>query len=233
MALILKLGFPKEPQCWPGFRRQPGVVHNNYRGWGIEQGINASINSGKSGKGPLSGGLSITNSSMDGLTLAPSLSLKLWQNEVDQNAMFSGSMSVSAPYNSRSGLKALQLSVGVRQSKTDEKNQSSSYGGSISSSISFASPSYTPSITIPYTSRQFSFTGKVGFEAKVLHPSFYLSGYVAKQRVDAKDTALSLPSYGYLHYQEGAQNRASLLDFNREKEMPYREKAGRYQYSHT
>ncbi|AXY74709.1 hypothetical protein D3H65_12260 [Paraflavitalea soli] len=201
-----------------------GVVYNNYRGWGIEQGINASINSGKAGKGPLTGGLSITNSSMDGLSITPSLSMKLFQTEVDNNGLFSGNLSVSAPYNSRAGLKALQISAGLRQSGVDKKNQSGSYGGSISSAISFASPSYTPSITIPYTSSQFSFTGKVGFEAKVVHPSFYISGYVSRQYIAARDSSLSLPAYGYLHYQDGAKNRASLLDFNREKEMPYREK---------
>ncbi len=33
-----------------------GVFHNNYKGWGIENGINATINSGSDAKGPLTAG---------------------------------------------------------------------------------------------------------------------------------------------------------------------------------
>jgi hypothetical protein len=203
-----------------------GVFHNNYKGWGLEQAINASINSGTSAKGPLSGGLSITNNTQEGLTIAPSLSMKLWQYQQDEQSGATGSLSISLPYNSRSGLKGLQISAGVRQYYSDQANQSQSrgYSSDFSSMISFASPSFTPSITMPYTSRQFSFTGKVGLETKVVHPDFYISGYVSKQRIDPKDTVMALPSYGYMYYQDGAKNRAALLDFNREKELPYREK---------
>lgn len=201
-----------------------GIVHNNYRGWGLEHSINASINAGKHGSGPLTGGLSITNSSMDGLSLTPSLSVKLFQFETSQHAISSGSFSIAQPYNTRGGLRALQLGLGASQSKTFEKNQSRGYGSSFSSFISFNSPTYTPSITIPYTSYQISFSGKIGSSAKVMFPDFFLSGYVARQYIADADTLLELPSYGYLHYEKGAQNTASLLDFNREKELPYREK---------
>ena len=50
-----------------------GVKHNNYKGWGIERAINASINSGLGVLGGLNAGLSITNSSMDGLTIDPTI----------------------------------------------------------------------------------------------------------------------------------------------------------------
>lgn len=210
-----------------------GVFHNNYKGWGLETGINATINSGTGAKGPLSGGLSITNNSQEGLTIAPSLSLKFTQYDAEEKAGVTSSFSASLPYNSRSGLKGLQLSAGIQQSKTELKNQGEgkdpkrldySTSGGISSTISFASPTFTPSITMPMTSRQFSFTGKVGAESWVLHPNFSITGYVSKQRIDVKDTAISLPSYGYLYFQDGAKNRSSLLDFNREKELMYREK---------
>jgi hypothetical protein len=202
-----------------------GVFHNNYKGWGLEHGINASINSGSSAKGPLSGGLSITNNSQEGLTMAPSLSLRLSQYDEDEKAGATGSFSISLPYNSRTGLKGLQMSAGIRQYGSDQDNQKQgSFGGDFSSVISFASPAFTPTITMPYTSRQFSFTGKVGLEQKVLHPDFYISGYVSKQRIDPKDTLMALPAYGYMYYQDGARNRGAMLDFNREKDLPYREK---------
>jgi hypothetical protein len=203
-----------------------GVVHNNYRGWGLEHSINASINAGKTGSGSLTAGLSITNSSMDGLSITPSLSAKLVQTDADQNKSTYG-FSVTQPYNTRSGLRALQLGLGAGRSKTVKKNGESlsrGYYQGISSFISFNSPTYTPSITIPYTSYQISFSGKIGGAVKGFFADFFLSGYVAKQYIADADTLLELPSYGYLHYAAGAQNTASLLDFNREKEVPYREK---------
>lgn len=203
-----------------------GVVHNNYRGWGIEHGINASINSGTGAKGPLSGGLSIINSSQDGLTITPSFTTKLTAIESENNAWATGSFTVSSPYNSRTGIRGLQLSAGLRQYINDKENQRSYTVGaqSFSSLISFATPSFTPTITIPFTSTQFSFSGQVGLEKKTYHPSFFVNGYVSKQRIADNDKVLILPAYGYLYYQNGALNREALLDFNREKEISYREK---------
>jgi hypothetical protein len=209
-----------------------GVFHNNYKGWGIENSLNATINSGTGSKGPLSGGLSVANNSQEGLTIAPSLTIKFGQYDAADKGAY-GSFTTSLPYNSRAGIKALQMSIGVTQYKVDVDNQkysnnngkeTFSSGGSIASSISFASPTFNPSITMPFTSNQFSFTGKVGGEIMVGHPSFYISGYVSKQRIAPQDTSLALPCYGYLYFQDGAKNRSSLLDFNREKEMVYREK---------
>ena len=198
-----------------------GIFHNNYRGWGIETALDASINAGVSSKGILTSGLSINNNSQEGLSIAPSLSYSVSEREADSKV--SGNLSLSLPYNSRTGLKALQISAGIRQYALDDKNQKYSVGSRFNTSISFAYPAYTPSISLPYTNRQFTFTGKVGTAKKPLHPSFFISGYVTTNRIDPGDTTLSLPAYGYLNYQE-AKDVNVLLDFNREKEIPYREK---------
>ncbi|HVU57801.1 MAG TPA: PA14 domain-containing protein [Puia sp.] len=203
-----------------------GVFHNNYKGWGIENGINASINSGQGGKGTLTAGMGLTvsNNSQDGLTLSPSLSLELQQHNEEENSSISGSLSISAPYNSRSGLKGLELTIGDRQSKIDNDNQAAhNVSGSFTSEISFAHMAYTPTITMPMTNRNYSFTAKLGLAEYVFHPSFYLTGYISKHGIDQPDTALALPAYGYLHYQDGANNKSALLDMNREKELTYTE----------
>jgi hypothetical protein len=200
-----------------------GVFNNNYKGWGLETGVNATINSGVGTKGILSGGLSLTNNSQEGLTLAPSLSIKLTQDEIEDNAGVSGSISISAPYNTRSGLKCLQLSAGVRQYYTDDADQKQSMGASVNPVISFVNPSFTPTITMPLTTNQYSFTAKVGFEYNTYHPNLYLNGYVSKQYIASSDTLLALPSYGYMHYEDAADNPSGLLDFNREKEIAYRD----------
>lgn len=214
-----------------------GVFNNTYRGWGMESGLNASIRAGNSSKGSLSGGLgiSITNNTQNGVTIQPSLSVGIQSNEAKDEGGLSGSLSLSGSYNSRAGLKSLNFSTGVRAYKTDTKTiYLGKYGSfktgkgfgtsaSYSTSISFASQSYTPTISMPYTSTQYSFTSKVGLEFVVLHPSFFLNGYVSNQKILPEDQVSKLPAYGYLHYQTGAKNESALLDFNREKEIPYSE----------
>ncbi len=199
-----------------------GVFHNNYKGWGIENGLNASIIAGIGAGGELTSGLSITNNSQEGLTLAPSFSIKMITGESADGSPIATSVSASLPYNSRTGIRSLQLGLGMQEYNTSDKNMRKS--SSFSSSISFASPSYVPTIRMPFTSSQFTFTAKPGGAIVALHPSLFISGYVSKQKIAEKDTLMTLPAYGYLHYQEGAKNRSSVLDFNREKELVYREK---------
>jgi hypothetical protein len=208
-----------------GVGRSLGFFVNNYKGWGIETALNVSINSGRAAKGALSGGLSFTNNSQEGFSVDPSLSLNLAKktaNDVSTGVGFT----VGSPYNSRGGLKGLQLSVGVNQSHMDAKNQRFSANSGFSSVISFADPTHTPSINLPFMSRQFSFTAKVGLENVDIHPNLSVSGYVSRQKIDPADTLLALPSYGYLYYQDGVKNSSALLDFNREKELPYSDKPG-------
>lgn len=210
--------------------RQLGLFYNTYKGWGLESGLNASINSGKWASGALTAGLSATNNSQEGITINPTLSVRLFKYENEDKSGGSGTLNLSVPYQSRTGIKALQLGMGASAFKDvikDGKETRKAAGSSFSTSlISFASPTFTPAISMPYTSRQYSFTAKVGLAQLVLHPSFSLTGYVSTQQIDDEDTLRIIPAYGYLHFTEGAGNRAGLMDYNREKELPYREKPG-------
>ncbi len=200
------------------------IFHNSYKGWGLESGINVSINAGQGAKGPLSGGISITNNSQQGVSITPSLSVNLGNKNAEQEGGLTGNLSMSSSYNSRSGIKSLDFSAGVRQYASQSKDlRNASIGTGLSPSISFATLAYTPTITMPFTSTQYSFTVKVGFEAWGLHPNGSIGGYVSSQKVEYSDTSIALPAFGYLNYQNGANNPSALLDFNREKEIPYRE----------
>lgn len=202
-----------------------GITHNNYKGWGIEHSISVGINAGQGAKGPFSGSLGLNNSTMDGLTISPTLSFadNLEFNNKLSRLSYSGSLSL--PYNSRSGLGSLQLSTGVSLDKQVEgsylKLSRIRPGAAL---ISFATPAGTPDIQIPYTSYQFSYNAKVGLLTKVYHPSFHAKGYVSKQYIDKDDKTQYLSAFGYLNYQDAAADGSSLLDFNKEKELPYREK---------
>lgn len=189
-----------------------GIFHNTYKGWGTEFGLNASINAGSVAKGPLSGGLAITNNSQDGLDISPSISYKL--NKEDWKAK--GNITIGTNYNSRSGIQNLQLTGEVRRNTNDIKKQT---GIEHTMALSFAKPSYTPTINVPYTTNAYSFTAKVGSELWAFHPNFYLRGYGSVQKVE--DRTSILPAYGYLYYDKAGKDRNVLLDFNREKDVPY------------
>lgn len=106
-----------------GLNASVGIFTNNYKGWGLETSLNATLNAGVKGFGSLTSGLSVTNNSQEGLTIAPSLAVAIAEAEAKANGGIAGSLSTSLSYNSRTGLKGLQLQAGLRQFETDVKNQ--------------------------------------------------------------------------------------------------------------
>lgn len=203
-----------------------GVLYNNYKGWGLENSVNANINVGSRAMGRFTNGLSLTNSSQNGLTVGTSFSYSFADQRASEEGGMSGSVSTGLAYNAREGLKALTFSAGLRQYTQDQQNakETNAHGSSFSSSISFAQPSFTPAISLAYTNTLISYTAKIGYETKVVHPSFYVTGYVSLQHIADEDKHLALPAYGYLNYQLANGNEGALLDYNREKEIAYREK---------
>ncbi|HNP23448.1 MAG TPA: hypothetical protein PKM63_17395 [Panacibacter sp.] len=219
-----------------------GAFHNTYKGWGLESGLNASLRAGNSAKGGFTGGLSLSlnNNTQDGLTITPGLSVSLTNyGEADKEGI-TGSLSTSMSYNTRAGLKGMQLNTGVGMSRRKIVESIELHGsGAISksfisqggisasifsSSISFAASSYTPTITLPYTSKQITFTGKVGGELWGVDGNVFLSGYMSSNKIADADTTISMPAYGYINYQSAKNNPSALLDFNMEKDIPYHEK---------
>lgn len=204
---------------------QAGFYYNTYKGWGAEYGLDATITAGSKGAGKLTGGLSITNNTQDGLTIVPSFSEKTGELEGNAKGGVGGDFSIAAPYNTRTGMAGLQLSVGVKSynnQKADKHGNNVTRMQNIPGIISFCSPAFTPTISLPYTSSQFTFTAKLGLVYDAVHPSIFASGYVSDQYIAEADMTSSRPAYGYLHYEDGAANTSSVLDFNINKEVPYR-----------
>jgi len=196
-----------------------GVFHNNYNGWGIEHGINASISLGKKTTGALNGldsgsvslGLGINNNSQTGLSVSPSLDVKLMKLNHDQVSS-SGSMGLSTMYHTRGGISALSLS-----------GQSSRFNGNMG--LSFAQPSVIPTISMPTTSHNYVFHLKTGGEYFGFHGNLYVEGYVNRQEIKDKDKQQLLPAYGYLYFSNAKLNNSALLDFNREKDIQFNYKS--------
>lgn len=189
-----------------------GVFNNTYNGWGVETGVNANINAGSGSKGPLTGSLGINNNSQSGLNVNAGLSGKLGSDETALN----GSMNIGANYNSRMGISSLQLNRTIG---------TSAISASASTSLSFATPSYTPTIRMPLTSTNYTFNAKYGGIIVGAFTSFNISGYVSKQQIADEDTLQTLPGYGYLYYSKSKDSAQALLDFNREKELYFNYKS--------
>lgn len=194
-----------------------GIFHNTYKGWGTEIGAKASISAGVGGKGALTGSLGITNNSQSGLDIAPTIGFHLGKEE----SLLNGNVTIGTNFNSRLGIQELQVSGQTKISLIQNAILNYSFGTGINAGISFAKPSFTPTIRVPTTSNQAALTFRLGDEKWVLNGSFYARGYVSSQYVDDNDKFLELPAYGYLNYQNAGSDTRVLLDYNREKDVAY------------
>jgi hypothetical protein len=203
-----------------------GIFYNNYRGVGFEigGGIDISLTAAKGAQSRLTAGLGINlnNNSQNGFSIEPSFSLRRQKLETELEG-YSNGFNIGASFSTRAGLKDLSLSAsGTRQSFNLEGDQRwSSAASTLGGGISFAHHSYIPTIHVPYTSYQFNFSLKNGGEVFGFHPLGSLSGYYSKQYIAPEDLTVVSPANGYLYLQNGLKSPASILDFNREKELAY------------
>jgi hypothetical protein len=175
-----------------GFGRSFSVFHNTYKGWGLERAMHASIGIGAGSQGSLTGGLSISNNSQNGTDISPSMGFTLSSQEV----AVQGGITIGTNYNSRTGIQHLQISGEIKQSAAANKILQYSSGiGRFGTSISFSKPSYTPTITIPFTSTGASFRLKAGTFGQGFFSNQGFQGYMSVQKVE--DKTLSLPAYGF------------------------------------
>ncbi len=215
-----------------------GIFYNNYAGIGVSVGLDvkASLNMSTS-KMPnnvdckmdtttsskfLTGSLGLELNSQQGVNANTGIGFRT--DKVNSSINNTSSIGVGASYNSRSGLQSLQLSAESNQYTLNEKNKKwESQSGNFSTPLlSFARPTYIPTITMPYSSYGFSMLLKVGGQAMGFHPNGSLRGNYSQQYIQKEDRVLSLPAYGYMYMQKANRNDAALLDFNREKDIPFR-----------
>jgi hypothetical protein len=226
----------------PRINANIGAFYNNYNGIGFEAGAGVSVNPGKYMNSPktttdetekakvdtsfttknVGGSLNFSLNSQSGLNLGASFMMKYGSEE----SKYNGVSKIGLNYNSRAGLQDLQISAEAFNNRTFRQNIKFNNGSTATSGtpidISFAKASYTPTITIPMSSYGFSFTIKGGGALFGFHPLGALKGYYSQQYIKEDDRTMRLPAYGYMHYQKGNRDDAALLDFNREKDIPFR-----------
>lgn len=207
-----------------------GIYYDNYTGPGYTASVvTPGIDAGKFSKGDKTYGtgevsLGISFDSKSGFNVNPTYSAQL-QNG-DSKYLY-GTAKIGLSYNSRAGLQDLQI-TGSRRKLIDEAKKNSEKGSAsignplFSSTISFTSPTFTPSITMPTTTLSFTFRAKTGAEFLGLNPLAGLGGNYNRSFIAAKDRTQRLPAYGYLHLTKSMSDQKALMDFNREKDIPYR-----------
>ncbi|MCP9752453.1 PA14 domain-containing protein [Ferruginibacter sp. HRS2-29] len=202
-----------------------GVFHNNYKGWGVEYGINSSMSTGLFSRGQFTAGLSIGNNNQTGLDVSPSFGVSVRSKGEKAIGL---STNIGSNYNSRTGISALQITGGVnfsRQATYDGQSGRGQVGVHFpAGSITFSKPAFTPTINMPYTSESYSYSLSPGRYRKFqLKTWATISAYTSKNYIAPEDTVQVLKAYGYNHYQDAADaGDRVLLDFNRDKEVPYR-----------
>ena len=191
------------------------VYHNNYRGVGYS--IDGSAGAGKAFSSGLTAGVGLgfsVDSQQDGVDLSPSISLSA-MNEAGSRIR---SISLGAGYNSREGLRQLTLST-TREKRINFLGQEAiSEAGQSSSTLTLASPGYTPQISMPMRNVNLSATFKVGASWWGVFGSPYVRGFFHEQWLKNNNKWVSNPAYGYLNYQHASADEGVMLDFNREKD---------------
>lgn len=204
-----------------------GVNYNNYTGIGFEKIFNNSFSSGRQAMGSLNGGLGITSSSTDGLTINPNFSFDVKvTNECNIDQFIGGSIGTS--FNSRVGVKSLSLGVSYEGGKDyshrakHDSYQANKWSGGVGSSISFGMSTYVPKIDMPMVNTSATLSFKAGPHMIGLQNTWDFSGYYSSQRLSQKTNTVS--AYGYLNMDEGSIYDSDVaLDFNREKDGAFNE----------
>jgi len=206
------LGLPVSPSV--GYNT--GIFYNNYNGLGLEAGMDIGVKLNLSKKstdeknnsilGAIGLGVGLNLNSQDGFSVQPTVGMYLHK---DHTKDYYG-LQIGTNYNSRTGISSLQIDAeGAKYSKLIKTVSGSNWG----IPITFAKPSYTPTIRMPITRTNATFDVKLGDEFYFLSSYQDIKAYMSTSVVD--NTPQSKPAVGYLYLENGNNNKDALLDFNR------------------
>jgi hypothetical protein len=210
-----------------------GVAFNNYLGPSLDLALrgNASYKIGSiagSEKFTLStsANIGIDINSRNGTSFSGGVSLNA--NAQLKNNSLSFGTGLSTGYNSRSGIKALQLYEQASFSQYEageghyKNGESYSYNKAgyksatlYSTSISFVKPSYIPSLRMPITNIAWSGHFQLGLGSYGVEADVEAEVYGQKSFVDKADSVQLKPMVGYLYYQNAVNNPNYVMDFTR------------------
>ena len=205
-----------------GLSTKAGIFYNNRLGIGLEAGVHPSISLGKRSTDKktshLNFGYSLQANSKSGGSQSFSVGVSQMQNKVSK-----GSLTASLGIHSRAGLQSLhiagELPTYVNYGKNAQADKSIRNGfemnSGLSSSISFAYPAFSPSITSKTQSSNWSLDLGFGVQKAGAFSHLRLGGYFTTIRIKPENMKTQKPAYGYLYMQDGSNDNDALLDFNR------------------
>jgi len=232
-----------------------GMSFNNYLGPAIEVGVKGSAALKLSKKvileksagtvtdsGLLSlnigAGINANLSSRGGLTVSPSVSLGA--SMFNKNVTSSFGISASTSYNSRYGVRELQISEQMSFHKEVEKKANSKSDDAKkakpapepnttkprncivnideqvhSSVMSFSRPSYTPALRMPITNEAYSGHFQFGLALYGIHGSLEAEGYSQKAYISSEHIIQNKKLVGYIYAEKAMNNPDMVMDFTR------------------
>lgn len=212
-----------------------GVAFNNYLGPSLDLALRGNAaykitGIGGSEKTSAAAGFNvgIEINSRSGTSFSGGVSLT--GNAMLQDNKASFGVGLSTGYNSRTGIKALQISEQSsfnsykEKYAVDKKSGEILYGynaggginrGLYSTSISFVKPSYTPSIRMPLTNTGWSGHFQLGLGSYGVAADVEAEVYGQKSEVVDADTLQKKPMVGYLYYQNAVNSPGHVMDLTR------------------
>lgn len=210
-----------------GANASADIFYNNRNGLGVEigAGITASLNSANHVSGEMTGSLNlgITSNSQTGADFNFGLNIGTDLRNKEQ-MLGSMGLKLGGSLNSRAGLKSTTLGVSFNPSFREENMQKLSgllmpqlnkYG----SATTQYGMAFNPTISMPMRNESYSLSPQIGVELWGLQFPVQLTGHFTRQKLESSHK--DFPAYGFLNSHKGATDPNAIMDFNREKEVPY------------
>ncbi|MFT3935475.1 MAG: hypothetical protein QM726_17745 [Chitinophagaceae bacterium] len=220
-------GFNKPGGGGKGFALQAGIFYNNRRGLGVEYGlsVNAPLLSSQSSTAgantaSLSAGASasLNFNSQNGASFNPSINFSVKSKANENNEKNISALSLGGSFQSRTGLQYLSLGASYNRIK-EEGNKEKKLVDLNGSYTSYAAQTFIPETQANYFNETFAVTPQFGAELWGLHIGLQLTGHYSMQKV--ANPLSTYNAYGFLHGNDGKNDGNALMDFNREKDVPY------------
>ena len=224
-----------------GLKLSAGLGFNNYHGFSSSISIGPSFDLGKFMGANATAGFSLSGSSENGASFAPSVSLSR-DKETKDKAILSKTSTIGSAFNSRSGLQAITYSMTASRQKyktvgrTDangnavmgeDGNQiqdvvkNGKHGGDAGGSYDFGLNEYFP------TSQHSMWGASLAFNLNVTGSFFFTDGQgnigvrFSKNWIPEDLKTQYTKSYGYLFSENGQSNEKGQLDFNRDNDQAF------------
>ena len=207
----------------PNLKLSLGFSFNNYLGPALEIGASASLSLlsvetvayEKSAAANLGLDLSLKLSSRSGLTLSPSLNARTKL----MDGLISTGVGLSTSYNSRSGIKDLTITshINVQASNDIGSSALAAFANMVrlGKTISFARPSYMPTLRMPMENSCTSGQLELGAGEFGLRGAATSNGYYSESRVAPESMTMTKPLVGFMYSEKAVSNKDAVMDFNR------------------